>query len=339
MPYYDEIVKHLMDRFPYPFAALALNTPQVEVEARLSTEQPTIKMHHSDMTFKIRLPDEEAILHIEAQTDDSTHKPMPLRMLAYAGFLALQHEMNVYSTVLYLRPTAGHRDPGFYGYGDDRRGGLWFKYTVIRLHELEGEAFLDAEAVGLLPFTPLMKPPAGITTEAWVEKCIKTTHTAAVDKQTRATLLFALSVFGSLAHPPELFQARILEEIMRESPFYERVMQRGIEQGIEQGIERGIEQGIERGIEQGIERGIEQGIERGIEQGIERGIEQGIEQGARETTIENTLVVLTTRFPNADVDTLKPTLEAIADLKRLKQLNLNALLAPSFQAFQHGLEA
>ncbi len=76
-----------------------------------------------------------------------------------------------------------------------------------------------------------MRPPVGMTSEAWVEKCVETTVSARVDDQTRATLLFALSIFGSLAHSPELFQVFISEEIMRESPFYEVVMQRGIEQG------------------------------------------------------------------------------------------------------------
>lgn len=65
---------------------------------------------------------------------------------------------------------------------------------------------------------------------------------------------------------------------------------------------------------------------------------RGIEQGARETTIENILSVLTARFPQADVNALTLMLEAIADLNRLKQLNLNASLAPSFQAFQRELE-
>ena len=65
---------------------------------------------------------------------------------------------------------------------------------------------------------------------------------------------------------------------------------------------------------------------------------RGIERGARETTIENILSVLTARFPSADVNTLKPVLEAIADLNRLKQLLLNASLANSFQAFQHELQ-
>ena len=235
MPYYDEIVKHLMDRFPEEFAALALMSVDVEVQEKLTTEQSTIKMHHSDMTFRVRLPDEEAILHIEAQTDDSRDKPMSLRMLAYASFLGLQYELPVYSTVLYLRPGAGRADMGYYEYGNETRGGLWFKYTVIRLAELEGTSFLDTAAVGLLPFTPLMRPPVGMTSETWVEKCVETTVSARVDDQTRATLLFALSTFGSLAHSPELFQGFISEEIMQESPFYEIVIQRGIEQGIEQG--------------------------------------------------------------------------------------------------------
>ena len=294
MPYYDEIFKHVTAAFPHPLAVLALKTPHVEVGERLNTEHTTVRMHHSDMTFHIQLPDEEAILHIEAQTDDSTHKPMPLRMLAYSSFLVLEHERNVYSTVLYFRPPAGQRDPGFYRYGNAQRGGVSFQYNVIRLYELSGEAFLDAAAVGLLPFTALMQPPADMPAEAWVEKCIETTQAAAVDKEMRATLLFALSLFGSLVHPPELFQDPTLEALMQESPFYERV--------------------------------------------IQRGIEQGIEQGARQTSIENTVAILETRFPGADVSALRPRLETITDINRLKQISLNALRAPSFDDFQETLK-
>ncbi len=297
MPYYDEIFKHVTGEFPKDLAVLALKTAEVEVGERLSTKQATVRMHHSDMTLHVCLPDEEAILHIEAQTDDSTHKPMPLRMLAYSSFLALEYEKNVYSTVLYFRPPAGQKAPGFYRYGNAQRGGVSFQYNVIRIYQLEGETFLDPEAVGLLPFTALMEPPADMTPQTWVEKCIETTQAADVGREMRATLLFALSLFGSLVHPNEFFQDPLLEAIMQESPFYEHVIQRGIEQGYE----------------------------------------QGIEQGARQTSIENTLAVIKARFPHADVNALIPRLETIADIDQLKQVNLEASLAASFHDFQETL--
>ncbi len=171
MPNYDAIFKHVTEEFPHALARLVLKTSEIEIGERLGTEHATVEVHHSDMSFHVRLPDEEAILHIEAQTDDSTHKSMPLRMLAYSSFLAHKHEKNVYSTVLYFRPPAGRRDPGFYEYGNAQRGGVRFHYNVLHIYELEGEAFLDPEAVGLLPFTALMKPPADTTPKAWIEKC------------------------------------------------------------------------------------------------------------------------------------------------------------------------
>ena len=66
--------------------------------------------------------------------------------------------------------------------------------------------------------------------------------------------------------------------------------------------------------------------------------EQGREQGARRNSIENTIAILNARFPNADANVLKPTLEAIDDLNRLNALNLSASLANSFRQFQQQLE-
>ena len=295
MPYYDEVFKHLTEQAPHALAALALRTSDVEVREKLSTEQPTVKVHHSDLTFRVRLRNEDAVLHIEAQTDDSRRKPMPLRMLAYASFLGLEYELPVYSTVLYFRPGSGRRDPGFYEYGNADQGSLRFRYNVIRFYELEGESFLDASSIGLLPFTALMKPPAGVDSESWVQRCVSATRAAPVDADVRATLLFGLSVFGSLAHNVELFHKFISEEVLMESPFYEEV--------------------------------------------IKRWLEQGIERGAREATIENTLTVVTERFPFADIVELKSRLEGISDIDRLKQLGVAASLVPSFEAFQYKLVA
>ena len=307
MEHFDELFKYLGDYSPDAFAALSLAAERVRVVALLNTEHLTVKMHHSDMTFRISLPDrgEEAILHLEFQTEDSRDKPMPFRMLSYASFLVHQHEMNVYSTVFYLRPPAGRNDPGGYSYGDDTIGGLRFKYKVIRVYELDGAAHLNPDAGGLLPLTPLMKPPSGMSSEAWVEKCIDTTLAAPVDSQDRATLLHALSVFGGLIHPRELFQDSALEAIMQESPVYQSIIQRGKVEGKAEGINLGRA--------------------------------EGITLGARQTRIESALDILADRFPTADINALKPQLEAITDLNRLKQLPLNASKAKSLHDFQQSL--
>ncbi len=329
MSTFDNIFKHIAGEFTQDFAVLALKTSEVEVTGRLNTEHITVKTHQSDMVYHVRLPDEDAILHIEAQTDDSTYKPMHLRMLAYASVLALEYEKNVYSTVLYFRPPAGQGDPGFYQYGNEDQGGI-FRYNVIRIYELEGKAFLDPDALGVLSFTGLMKPPSDMSRKDWTAKCIETIRAADVDEKMRGTLLFAFSLFGSFVQPTELFQDPSLEAIMQKSPFYEHVIQRGREQGIEQGREQGIEQGREQGIEQGREQGIEQGREQGIEQGREQGIEQGREQGRIDE--KRTAVLKVARHKFADFsDVVLNEVRGIDDLVYLDDLFDQVLTAESFK--------
>ncbi len=230
MAQYDEIVKHLMGRFADDFAMLSFGTTEVKVLETLDTEQQRIKVHRNDMTFKVQWHNETVLLHIEVQTEDSRDKPMPFRVLSYASELLLRHELPVYSVVLYLSPNAGQTDPGGYSYVDDEFG-LRFLYQVIRFAKLDGISFLDTESVGLLPFIPLMNPPADMATEVLLQKCVEKAEAAPVDAQTRGTLLFALSLLGGLVHDHAFFQKLISEETMRESPFYETIIQRGVERG------------------------------------------------------------------------------------------------------------
>ena len=76
-----------------------------------------------------------------------------------------------------------------------------------------------------------------------------------------------------------------------------------------------------------------------VETAAEERYQQGIEQGARQMSIESTLTILTRRFRDVDVNAMKSTLEAIEDLNRLKQVNLNASIAESFRDFREDLEA
>ncbi len=63
------------------------------------------------------------------------------------------------------------------------------------------------------------------------------------------------------------------------------------------------------------------------------GIEQGIEQGARESIIEGILEALEVRFSAKDVEKLKPMLESVETLQRLKELRREVLRTCSLETF------
>ena len=114
-------------------------------------------------------------------------------------------------------------DPGGYTYswnGYEHTN----RYKVIRLIEIEGQAILEKQAPGLLPFTPLMKPPTDMDSEHWVQACIDATRATSADQQTQADLLYALYLFGSIVYDPQAFKRRIPEEHMQESKGYQLML-------------------------------------------------------------------------------------------------------------------
>ena len=66
---------------------------------------------------------------------------------------------------------------------------------------------------------------------------------------------------------------------------------------------------------------------------LDEGREQGIKQGERKGTIESILALLGARFQSETVQALKPAIEAIDDLQRLRELLLAAYKAQSVDAF------
>ncbi len=67
-----------------------------------------------------------------------------------------------------------------------------------------GQSVLEMQTPGLLPFTPLMKPPEGVDPNRWLEKCVDVTVSARTDQHTRDTLLAALGIFGGLVYEPQM---------------------------------------------------------------------------------------------------------------------------------------
>ena len=307
---YDNPIKHIMLGHAQELAEFIVGHSNVKVLENLGTEQPTLKTHRTDSTLKVQLRDETVILHTEMQTDDS-RKPMWARLAGYNGFLINQHEKPVYCNAWYLRPNAGRNDKGYYAYK-----GMGYEYVlrykVIRLITIEGQPILEKQVPGLLPFTPLMKPPQGMDSTRWLEQCIDVTACASIDESTRDTLLAALGIFGSLVYEPSLIKQRLPEGIMQNSPFFQEYAKEMTEM-------------------------TEKAKQESFREGIEEGIEEGIKRGEKRVAIQGIMDLLQHQFQPDAVEILKPTLESIDDPQRLRELLLVARQVESLERFMQVL--
>ena len=170
---------------------------------------------------------------------------MPQRMAGYIGRAIEQHGLPVFSSVIYLRPDAGRRDPGYYSQEHPGHR-IMIEYKVLRLSELDGRPILAAGPSGLLPLAPLMQPPAGQTGEAWLRQCVQAVLARPMAKSARGNLVGGLSVLSGLVYAPEIITAILFKEgimdLIRESSFAQYLTQQAREEGIERGgRERAIE--------------------------------------------------------------------------------------------------
>ncbi len=294
----DTISKRLIQAYPADFVRFSLKRDDVEFVEVLDTELPTVEARRADSLILVRSHGEKVLVHTEFQTTDHTNPPMPRRMAGYIGRIIEHYGLPVWAHVIYLRPEAGRRDPGHY-IQEHTSYQVTVRYQVIRLVELEGQSVFAASAWGLLPFAPLMQPPAGLTAEAWLQQCVQAAHALPMGRSDKADFLAGLTLLGGLAYEPQTIRTIISKEnlmdLIRESSFAQYLTQQGIE--------------------------------------------QGIEQGERKRAVKDILDVLVLRFQPAAAETAANRLVAIDDLQQLEQLLSAAIQANSIDEFCERLEA
>ena len=299
MAKYDTISKHLIQTYPKDFFRLTLGRDDIEVLDILDTEQTTTR--HADSLIRVHIAGKETLIHHEFQTTDGPS--MPLRMAGYIIRAIEQHNLPIYSSVIYLRRSAGRRDPGHFIHEISGRDVL-IEYTVVRLSEIEGQEVIDRGHAGLFPFTPLMKRPADTDSETWLRKCINATDALPLDESIKVDILGDLMILSGLGYESTIINRIFLQEgfmdaIMRESTSAQYIMKQSREEGIEQGIER----------------------------------------GQRKSTLEGLIDVLEIRFGLSEAHPIADRIATIDDLQRLKQLHRTAIQVSSLAAFEQVLDA
>ena len=291
MAEFDAVAKHLIQTHPADFARFTLQRDDIQDVEVLDTEQPNVR--RPDSLLQVCVGGKEVLVHHEFQTTDSTDPPMPLRMVGYIGRLIERYGLPVFSHVLYLRPNAGRRDPGYYRQ-EHPDYPIVIRYKVLRLIQFPGQAVLDSGSVGLLPFAPLMQPPAGQAEEVWLEQCVARAWDMPLERPVKADVLTGLTLLSGLVYNPQTVTAitykEYLMDLMRESPFAQYLTQQARE--------------------------------------------EGIEQGERKHAIESLLEVVELRFGADAAESLAAPIRAIDDVPRLNQLHRTAIQASSFEEFK-----
>ena len=234
MANFDTASKKTAEISPKDFVHLCFGFETINItDAELiQAEQPTVDLHQADVVIKAEIDGKQVIVHFEFQTTDSSETDMSVRMAGYIVRLIETYGLEVYSNVIYLRPDAGRKDPGQF-VQDIAGHEVLTRYKVFRLIEMDGQSILEAKPMGLLPFTPLMKPPADVKAETWLRRCIQTAESMNVENKT--AYLGTLAVLGSLVYEPEMILNIISEETMERPSISEYLAAEALQQGIEQG--------------------------------------------------------------------------------------------------------
>jgi predicted transposase YdaD len=186
----------------------------------------------ADALLEVLLHGMPALLHIEFQTYDDPE--MEMRLLEYNVLASRQYRhLPVYSYVIYLRKAGRIVESPFVRTFPNGEEIHRFFYRIIKLWEIPAEAVLKTGWIGILPLVTLTD--GGKQPEVVREMIDRLVSAQEYD------LLAISEVVGGLAFTtgPELewFKRRfsMFQDILRESPIYQEIMEQGLEKGREEG--------------------------------------------------------------------------------------------------------
>jgi predicted transposase YdaD len=139
-------------------------------------------------------------------------------------------------------------------------------YRVVNAWEIEATEVLEREVLALIPYVPLMKG-AG---EAEIRDSARLLRQRGMGEEMEVVL----ALFASFVMEPEQIQ-RIMRwnmSVLKESPWYQEILQEGQQLGWLKGMQKGLEEGRQEGLQKGRQEGLEEGLQEGRQEGLQTGI-------------------------------------------------------------------
>lgn len=198
----------------------------------------------SDVVIKVESTKDGVFLVIN-EVQLRPDKQMPLRIRVYSALAEERYQLPVYPVLVNILPPkpgvaiADHYHSAFRGITAHQ------DFKVINLWEVDANLAFTSGLHTLLPFTPILK---GGGEEAVVKKALHLMRA----NQEFSELESLLAFFASFALELQVIQ-RIMRwdmAVLRESPWYNEILQEGLEQGIERGRRQELEEMLRHILEQ-----------------------------------------------------------------------------------------
>ena len=221
---FDNLCKYLVENFSTDYATWLLGRP-VTLTA-LSLEEPSLEQIRADAL--ILEQSDDLVLHLEFQTEPD--ETMGFRMLDYRVRVHDRFpNKTMHQVVIYLKKT----ESALVYQDRFQLGKTSHQYRVIRLWEEAPEVFLSSP--GLLPLAVLTQSQDATERLREVAASLDTIE----DRSLKANLTTATAVFGGLLVKPELIKTILQIDIMKESAFYQEILQEGEQRGLLKGKQQG----------------------------------------------------------------------------------------------------
>jgi predicted transposase YdaD len=235
---WDDRLKRLAGMVPQDFIKWLL--PDAHLVRPVSLELKTLtRTVSTDILFEVRIHGKKALVHIEFQR--RANAKMAERVWEYNVLATLAHHCPVYSFIIYLVPGGEIPEtPLEWGIPECELVHM-FRYTNIKLWELPVEVLKKTGLKGLRPLCLMAKDGAQREVAKEVFEDVK-------DNKEVLALAFSLASMVLTSEADQQWlegEVAMLEDILRDTWFYQRILKEGHEEGHEEGREEGRKEGRE----------------------------------------------------------------------------------------------
>jgi len=223
--------KWLLGGAPEEWVRWMLDDPTVEVEEFLSAEFQHV-LRHSDALLRVRDARGQFLLLVELQLHYDPN--MVWRMQAYAALAEEKYRLPAYPLVFYLLPPPPDvRLPDRY-YREFRGLVARRDFRVVKAWELEAQEIVERGPLALIPLTPLMKGAD--------EQTVRSGARVLRERDAGEEMEVALALFASFVMSAEQISQIVRWEmaVLRESPWYQEIIQEGRQEGWREGRQEGL---------------------------------------------------------------------------------------------------